>query len=375
MLFAASAAIAACSAPPVDVALSVSLATAEQMTLRQSFGLRRDSLPNLDPHVRSIRYYPSLVASFELTEGRPLGYLVVDRGAHVASTPLVIRELDPVIVEEDEPGIEISNARDDVEPHHVVHSVRADGQEKLLLYRYTPDRTDFGARALVLTGSAPDPVGFEAAYSESIAGDVFENDPVPAVGAYAARWAPEEGERLAALVVSGTVLITEPFGIDADPSNGFTGSVAGAVSQAEAPATALEYGRVVLAEDLIGFPEGTFSYVNSPVSGRYRTFVNFSEAEPEYTELGLAGRLETVLASGELLTRSRDRWVISGLFGEAAGSFPAGRLQFVHERNDISGSDDWHAVFTLTYWGQIDDEDYLFVRVYSERSDRLSGID
>ncbi|GEM_PF-4874822 len=374
-LIIVAAAAAACSAPPVDVELSVALASADQMTLQQSFALRRGSLHGLDPYVRSIRYYPSLIGSFTPVEQQPLGYFVVDGGSHVAATPVVVQELDPIRVGEGEPTIEISTAPETVEPYHVAHSVRANGGEKLVLYRYRPDPADFGARVLVVTPIDPDPV-FQGVYGESLSAEVFDNDPVPAAGIYAASWTPAvPGERLAALVLSENTLDSRPFG--PDPPDDF--STQPPVSEADAPSIEFEYGRVVLAENLTGFDDGTVTYANFPISGRYRTFVSFSAADPpadaQYTELGVAGRLETILASGELLTRTRDRWVISGPLGEPLGSFPAGKLQFVHERDDIDNSGNWHAVFTLTYWGSVDNEDYVFVRVYSVRSNRLRGLE
>ncbi|TVQ35756.1 MAG: hypothetical protein EA384_15650 [Spirochaetaceae bacterium] len=371
LLFSLLAA-ASCTLPPVDVDLSVSLASADQMTLRQSFALRRGSLGgSIEPYARAIYYYPSLVSAFDAAAGEPLGYFVIRSDGWVRGFSVTVDDDDPLQLSRVDAELDLMIHSVAADPFHVVHALRAAGdKEKLVLYRCRPGLRDFEAAALATGGS-------ETIRSHSLTDEVV-GTPVAAAGAYAPAWPPVEDQRLAALSassLSGTTLFAERFGIE-DPIEDppaperFSDS-SDEVAQAEIPAVAPECGRVVLARVPVNGDWVTRSYAGFADANRYRTYVAFS-GEPEYVPLALTtGRVETVLANGDILTRTSDRWAVWSASGEPRGSFPAGRLHFAHER-DLDGT--WQAVFTLTYWGLISDDEYLFVKVYTVPSARLRSI-
>ena len=356
--------LASCTLPPVDVDLSVALASADQMTLRHSFALRRDALDGIEPYARDIRYYPSLTSTLEAAAGSPLGYFVIEHEGWLNAFGVQVDGVSPLQLSESEASLGLRIQTGSADAYRVVHSRReAAGQEKLAIFRARPVDGDFSAGALA--------TGFvDGVRADSLSDELFGGDPVVAAGSYAAAWPPlpPDTGRLAALTLVNNIVGIERVGLGP--------AAFGPVSniwQADVPPAELAYGRVVLRHiDVLGV---TLAYAGFADANRYRTFVSsdFDVPDAEYRELPISGRLETVLAGGEVLTRTRDSWAVWSASGEPRGSFAAGRLQFVHERNDIDGTE-WHALFTLTYWGRVDDQDYLFVRVYSVASAELHRI-
>lgn len=361
--------LAGCYLPPVDVDLAVALSSAEQMTHVHSFSLWPSTVQDLYREVEEVRFYPSLTIDPVPEENGPLGYLVVRKGEWVS---LYYLELDAERRPFQSSGEAIPVDATAVEPFHVVHSLRAVGdEEKIALFRYRPDIDSFA----VMAARNDDTGFFDSRRTADIASEPFLGGAaiLTAGGGYAASFAPA-GERLALLGRTAVPLESRTFGFEAG-GDFADGSV---VAQGTPPDVPLGFGRVVLAEI-----EGeTRTVLNAPVDNQFRTFVFFEESlrialdlGADYLPLPIAGRLETVLATGEILTRTRDRFVVSGPFGEVVGSFPAGNLRFVHEREiEVAGEVQWHAVFTLTYWGRIDGDELLFVRVYAVPSARLGSL-
>lgn len=332
------------------------------MTLRQSFAVRRNALDGIESYARHIRYYPSLAGTLEAAAGSPLGYFVIEHEGWLNAFGVQVDGVSPLQLSRSGASLGLPIQTGSADAYHVVHTRRqAAGHDKLAIFRARPADGDFSAAALASDFA-------NEARADSLSDELFGGDPLAAAGAYAAAWLPPETGRLAALTLVNNTLDAHRVGLtSASFSHG------GTIWGAEVPPGEPAYGRVVLLynEDL----GVTIAYAGFADANRYRTFASLydpPDAE-EYRELPISGRLQTVLAGGEVLTRTRDKWAVWSASGEPRGSFAAGRLQFAHERNDIDGTD-WHAVFTLTYWGRVDDQDYLFVRVYSVASARLHSI-
>lgn len=365
--FVALLLLAGCYLPPVDVGLAVALSSAEQMTLAQSFSLWPNTVQDLYREAREVRFYPALTNSVVPAAGGPLGYFVVAKGDWVS---LYYVQLDPLMqpFQGHSDSIQIDSSA--VEPFHVVHSLRdVGGEEKIALFRYRPD-----AETYTVATARNDGTGFlDSRRTDDIATDVAPGLAPVAGGSFAAGFSPAGPEpRFAIVARGGLSLESISFGFNAggDLISG------GSLITGTPPAAPPGFGRVTLLALGVG---QTRTIVNVPVDNQFRTYVLYEPAASlgsEYLPLGIAGRLETVLATGEILTRTRDRFVVSGPFGETRGSFPAGDLRFVHEREiEISpGELEWHAVFTLTYWGRIDGDERLFVRVYVVPSARLGSL-
>ena len=336
------------------------------MTLRQSFALRRNALPGIEPYAQDIRYYPSLTSTLAAAAGDQLGYFVIESKEWVNAFGVRIDGLSPLQLSESGASFDLPIQTGSADAYHVVHARRQEGNEdKLAIFRARPEIQDFAAGAL-----ASD---LGEVRADSLSDEFFGGDPVVAAGAYAAAWPllplplPPDTGRLAALTLVNNTVGVERVGFT--PAASFSHD--GSIWQAELPPAEAAYGRVVLLYNDVA--DVTRAYAGFADADRYRTFVSFDAPDAEYRELPISGRLETVLAGGEVLTRTRDKWAVWSASGEPRGSFAAGRLQFAHERNDIDGTE-WHALFTLTYWGSVDDQDYLFVRVYSVASAELHRI-
>ena len=360
--------LAACYLPPVDVGLAVALSSAEQMTLAQSFSLWPNTVQDLYREAREVRFYPALTNSVVPAAGGPLGYFVVVKGDWVS---LYYVQLDPQFQTEVTFSRSLRIDTTTAEPFHVAHVFRSGTTEEMTaLYRYRPDEDTYS----VIAGRNSSTGAGEGYHTEDIAAALGGTPALVGIGSYAQRFLPADNRRFAWIGDSGAVLQSHTFGVDL--VDFFPGLPR---AQATPPPVPLGFGRVVLAD--IGGETRTI--VNVPVDNQFRTFVLFEETlrlafglGDDYLPLPIAGRLETVLATEEILTRTRDRFVVSGRFGETVGSFPAGDLRFVHEREiEVAPGDfQWHAVFTLTYWGRVDGDELLFVRVYVVPSAELGSL-
>ncbi|TVR04059.1 MAG: hypothetical protein EA403_05670 [Spirochaetaceae bacterium] len=320
-------------------------------------------MQDLHREAREVRFYPALTNSVVPTADGPLGYLVVRKGEWVTLYHLELDANMELLSGPPEWRRSMRIDRTAIEPFHVVHTLRdVGGEEKIAVFQYRPSLDSY---ALIATRN--NEAGFVNSYDvDDVASSLLSGDVMVAAGYFAARFAPA-GLQFAALSRTAAPLESRPLGFNA----GGNPEAGTAVAQGTPPDVPLGFGRVVLAEVTAG---ETRTVLNVPVDSQFRTFVLYEPTinpELEYLPLGIAGRLETVLASGEILTRTRDRFVVSGPFGQTVGSFPAGDLRFVHERQ-IDG--EWHAVFTLTYWGRRDGDRLLFVRVYVVPSAELGSL-
>ncbi len=119
-------------------------------------------------------------------------------------------------------------------------------------------------------------------------------------------------------------------------------------------------------------------FVTIPAESAFRTFRvrgTIGETEPApYEEVSLSDRIAAMLSTGRLLVHAGNRYRIHDFDGHRRSQFTAGGLRFLYERQD-SDDNRWYSYFSHAYWGRVDGEDYLFVRAYRIRTDRLGTLE
>jgi len=380
---AAALILSGCSLPPVDMETSLALSATDRMEPVSAFAVNRhwgDELPARDGETV---FYPALL------DPPAFGFILAeDDGAWVRVSFTGLDETqDPAMPQPVGERIDFGFGRAAAVPYTAWQPVRkvrnGAGEELFIVTAVRGEELEYRALHVDeaadptfvneyrvhdlydhLSGAFTDPDDPPVAVAAGVTSPISDGPAIPTpavVGLFdeGGRWRlvyaePEENEDDDALGA--------PQPLDAPDRD--------APLQIDSPAGG-ELHFVLTGDDYTVF-------VSIPSESAFRTFrlrgaTGETEVAP-YEEIILSDRIAAVLSTGRLLVHTGDRYRIHDCDGRRRSQFTSGGLRFLYERRD-SDDNRWYSYFSHAYWGRVDGEDYLFVRAYRIRTDRLGTLD
>lgn len=372
-----------CSPPPVDIDASLALSAGSQMELVQSFSVRRNSVADLEPRSDEILFLPTLLEAADSPRG--FGLFLRRDGRWLSGQFTDIFEQVDV-----PPGLQPVGDRLDA-------YVTDDGPTGYRLTQLVPIE-GAGLMVHIITTPRGNEVELNMLFVEEVAGggsqavrrhvwelyrEILEfsglsldADAFGVAAGTPSHWSDADNDQQLVTLFdeAGTWIVADvPF--SEDELNVFSAARRSNLYDAPNPLpdfSAADQGRGVV-HPVPPDTENPVVIVSIPSAGQLRTFrLDAVAGSAVYEEIPLDKPIAAVLSSRMLLVRDGARYRLYDFDGVQHTRFTAGGLRFVHER-PVGGR--WYSYFSLSYWGRVNDDDRLFVRVYRHPTDRLNRLD